>query len=246
MNTETVLSNAAPREALVLLEPKNIRQIDLARAQLTVDVEATLPPDVISSPAEYSAVAAVEAKIGAYLSTYEPVFDEHVADAHKVWKQACSIRGVFIDGPKALKERARRLLGAYKDTQERLRRQEEDRLRQEEQRRLEADRAAKAKQLEKAGRKEDAAIVKATPVQAPVVALPSAVPQVDGLTYRDEWKWRPIAGDTPAGRKQAAQIVPRDYLKLDEVALNALARSMKGSVKVPGIEFWCEKVPVRR
>jgi hypothetical protein len=245
MNTETV-TGAAPQQAVVLLEPANVRQIDLARAQLTVNAEATLPQDDISSPAEYSAVAEMEASIGRYLTTYEPVFDEHVAAAHKVWKQACSIRGVFIDGPKALKERARRLLGAYKDKQERIRRQEEERIRQAEQKRLEDERAAKAKQLEKAGRKEDAAVVKNTPVQAAVTTLPSVVPAVQGLTYRDEWKWRPIAGDTPDGRKKAAQVVPREYLKLDEVALNALARSMKGSVKVPGIEFWCEKVPVRR
>jgi len=35
-------------------------------------------------------------------------------------------------------------------------------------------------------------------------------------------------------------------LQLNDVALNSIARGMKGTVKVPGIEFYVVKVPVRK
>ena len=63
------------------------------------------------------------------------------------------------------------------------------------------------------------------------------------------WTWR-IAGcngadggkKNKAARKNAAKLVPREYLDLDDAAITAIAKSMKGTVKIPGIEFYEEKV----
>lgn len=237
-----------PQEALVLLEPKNRAEIDAQRAALVYEAERELP-DEIASPAEYSAVGELEKRLGAYVDTFEPVFDEHVSAANKVWKTACAIRGMFLDVPKALKTKCRRLRGAYEQKEQEARRAEERRIAEEQRLADMKRRNEEAKLLEKQGQKDMAAAVRQQPVHAQHVSLPSAVPAVQGVaSTRSNWTWR-IAGCTgpdggrkdKAARKRAAALVPRQYLDLDDAALTGL-RTMRGTVKVPGIEFYEEKV----
>src|SRR5690349_8049410 len=90
-----------PQEATVLLQPRNRAEIDAERAALVHEAERSLP-DEIASPAEYSAVGELEARLNGYVKRFEPVFDDHVAKARSVWQTACAIRDMFIAGPKAL------------------------------------------------------------------------------------------------------------------------------------------------
>ena len=250
MATETQVVNQHPMEATVLLQPKNRAELEAERALLIYDAERELP-DEISSPAEYTAVGELEARLNAYVKRVEPVLDDHVAKARSVWQTACAIRDVFIKGPKEFAVRCRRLRGTYEQKQDEARRAEERRI-AEEQRQAELKRRNdEAKLLEKQGQREMAAAVRSQPVYAPTVTLPSAVPApVAGVrATRKNWTWR-IAGCTdqyggrkdPVARKKAAAIVPRDYLDLDDAALTAIAKSMKGTVKINGIEFYEEKV----
>ncbi|HVL65768.1 MAG TPA: hypothetical protein VM364_00770 [Vicinamibacterales bacterium] len=249
MATETEVVTQQPMEATVLLQPKNRAEIDAERAALVLEAERGLP-DEIASPAEYTAVGELEVRLNGYVKKFEPVFDDHVAKARSVWQTACAIRDVFIKGPKDFAARCRRLRGDYERKQEQIRLAEERRLAEEERQRQLAQRNAEAKLLEKQGQKEMAAAVRQQPVLAPSVTLPSAVPTVAGVrATRKNWTWR-IAGCTdafggrkdPAARKRAAALVPREYLTLDDAALTAIAKSMKGTVKIPGIEFYEEKV----
>lgn len=231
------------RQPIVLpAEPVNIADLTRERNAL---LALTFPAEIVS-PQEYAEVAADQGRIQDFIKRAAPPFDELCNGAYRAWKFLCSIRDGFFGDLNQRNQDARSLIGRYNAQQDRLRQEEQRRIREAEQKRLDDERAARAKALEKQGQKDAAAIVRNTPVTAPVTTLPSAVPTVQGLTFREEWKWQPIGGDTPANRKAAAQLVPREYVKLDDVALNALAKNMKGTVKVPGIEFWSEKVPVRR
>lgn len=245
---ETTTTVRQPQQALVILEPTNRAEIDADRLALIAAAERELPDEIVS-PSEYSAVGELEARLGAYIDRVEPVFDAHVSAAHKVWRTACAIRSMFIDAPKALKAQARRLRGDYELRERRAREAEERRIAEEDRQRQLARQREEAKLLERQGQKEMAAAVRQQPVHAPSVALPSAVPEVAGVaTLRTNWTWR-IAGCTDkdggrknkAARKQAARLVPREYLDLDDAALTSL-RTMRGTVKVPGIEFFEEKV----
>lgn len=242
----------APRQELVLLEPRDRVELDAERTRLIAEIERELP-DEIAGPAEYAGIAALEERLGLFIARTEPLFEEHCTGAYKVWKSACSIRSLFLDAPKALKARARTLLGNYKTREERERREQERRI-AEEARKQEQDRLNReAKLLEKQGQKEMAAAVRAQPVTAPAVSLPSAVPQVQGLTYSTVWKWR-IAGCTDVNggrkdkdaRKRAAALVPREFLDLDDAAITSRVTSMKSLAKIPGVEVFSEQVPVRR
>lgn len=241
-----------PRQELVLLEPRDRALLDVERSTLLAQIEDELP-DEIAGPQEYALVADLEERLGLFIGKAEPLFDEHCNAAHKVWKSACSIRSLFLDAPKALKLRARTLLGAYKTREERERREAERRIAEEERQRQIERQKQEAKLLEKQGQKEMAAAVRAQPVSAPAVTLPSAVPVVAGLTYSTVWKWR-IAGCTDVhggrkdrdARKRAAALVPREFLDLDDAAITSRVNNMKSMAKIPGIEVYSEQVPVRR
>jgi len=232
----------------VFLEPRERAALDTERAALIAEVERELAQD-IASPQEYAAVADLERKLGHFVDRTGPMFDQHCADAHRVWKQACEIRSLFIDIPTRLKARARQLLGAFKEKEERQRRDEERRQALEQQQREQARLNEEAKLVEKQGEKELARAIRATPVHAPTVVLPSNLPEV-GLTYREDWTWEPVGGDTGANRMRSlALLVRADYLTLvtfNEAGLTAFARRTKGTIKVPGIRFFSKQVAVRR
>lgn len=231
-----------PQQAVVLLEPSDRAAFDVDRNELLV----LQLPDEIASPQEYAAVAADQERVQKFIKRAKPAFDEVCDDAYRTWKRACGLRSMFFEGLERFNEKARSLLGNYQAKQDRIRREDERRIAEEE-RQKEQDRINReAKLLEKQGQKDMAAAVRSQPAVAPAVSLPSVVPQVQGLSYRDEWKWRPAGGDTPEHRAAARNLAPREYLQLNEVALNAVARSMKGTMKIPGIEFYTVKVPVRK
>jgi hypothetical protein len=240
---------AEPRQEVVLLEPRERAQLDRDRDALVAEIESQLPTEIVS-PAEYTAIADLEARLGRFIDRTEPLFDEHCSAAHKVWKQACGIRSLFLDAPKTLKERCRALLGAYKAAEARHRAEEERRLALEQQVAERKRLNDEAKLAEKQGEKELAKAIRNTPVHAPAVVLPSAVPDVAGLSYREDWTWEPIGGDTPAYRMRALSLLVRpEYLQLlafNDAALTQFARRTKGTIRVPGIRFFSKQVPVRR
>lgn len=226
---------------LVRLQPEERATFDVERTELL----ALLLPDEIVSPQEYEAVAADQARVQQFVKRAKPKFDQTCDHAHKAWTSACELRALFFRGLESFDARARQLLGSYQQKQERLRREEEARIAEEERQKEQARINREAKLLEKQGQKDMASALRSTPVAAPAISLPSAVPEVQGLSYREDWKWRPAGGDTPAGRAAAEKLVPREYLELSDRKLNAMTR-FKGTVKIPGIEFYSVKVPVRR
>jgi hypothetical protein len=98
-----------------------------------------------------------------------------------------------------------------------------------------ADRKAAAAQVKAEAKTEIAAAV-----QAPVVQVAPAAPRQDGESTRKIWK----------GRIVNIKDVPRDYLLIFignipadkmEAAVNTFARSTRGNIPVPGIQFYEEK-----
>jgi DNA (cytosine-5)-methyltransferase 1 len=242
-------TTAEPRTQLVYLEPPDRATLDADRAELITRAQLELPAEIIS-PQEYQAVADLEARIGAFIDRVGPLFDTHCKAAHQVWQQATRIRAVFLDGPIALKKRARDLLAAYKAKEDRIRRDEERRI-AEEQRRIDLDRQkAEAKLLEQSGQVELAKAIRAQPVEAVAVSLPSVVPDVSGLSFRTDWYWEPVGGDTPGNRARSLALIVRpEYLQFvewNDAALTAFAKRTKGTVRIPGIRFASREVPIRR
>lgn len=227
-----------PQSTVVLLEPSDRQQLDIERGEL---LQIPLPTE-IASPREFEELSQQLELVDRFVKRAKPSFDDVCNNAHKAWKSATELRAMFFERLEGFSQSARRLLGAYKAKQDEIRRHEQRRLEEEERQRQLARQREEAKLLEKQGQKELAAAVRATPVTAQPVTLPDPVPKVQGMTFRDEWKWRFVGND----RATAERLLPREYMSANETKLNAVARSMKGAVKVPGVQFYCEKVPVRR
>lgn len=240
---------STPQSAVVLLEPTNRQQLDVERSEL---LTITLPDD-IASAREYEELARDLERVDGFIKIAKPAFDEVCADAHKTWKSATELRALFFERLEAFSTGGRRLLGRWKTKQDEIRRAEERRLAEEERQRQLARQKEEAKQLEKQGQKDLAAAVKNTPIAAPVVNLPSAVPTVQGLTYRTVWKWR-IAGcsDIYGGRKdkdarkRAAKLIDRQFVDIDDAAITAYVNNQRSAAKLAGIEVYSEQEPVRR
>lgn len=128
----------------------------------------------------------------------------------------------------------KRSMLTYDREQERKRKEEEDRLRaaaRAEQERLQKEAEEKAAQLAAEGKTEQA--IEAAVV--PVVPLPTVhveQPKVAGISRRQNWKARIVD----------QMKVPRQFLTVDEKALNAYAKATKGEVPVDGVEFYAEDV----
>jgi hypothetical protein len=240
---------AGETSVVVSLEPASRPQLEQERQALL----SRALPEKLTTAAEYEALAAEQARVQAFIKRVQPEFDKVCDAAQKTWKQATGLRALFFEGLEAFNAESRRLLGAYKAEQDRIKRETELRIAEEERRLAEDRRAAEARALEQQGHTALAAAVLETEIQRPPVTLPSTVPAVRGLSYQTAWRWR-IAGSVgPDGgkkdkalRKRAATVVPRQFLTLDDAAITAQVENMRSTVKIPGIEIYSEQVPVRR
>jgi hypothetical protein len=160
--------------------------------------------------------------------------------AYRLHRMICDREAAVLKPLNAFETTAKYQAQAFRRREEEQRREAEQRLadqaRREEQERL----TREAEQLESRGEHQLAQQVleEAIHTPAPVFAIASSLEDVKGISYRSNWKWRPIGGDTPQARARAAALVPREYLKLDEVKLNAYAKAHGASARIPGLEFY--------
>jgi hypothetical protein len=163
--------------------------------------------------------------------------------AHRAHKEVCNRENETLkpleDAALALGQR----IASFEHQAREAARIEQDRLRVEQQRiaeeeaRQEAERLAieDAIELEAAGdiAAAEAVLANPTPVVPRYVAppvVPTNITRVAGAAARTTWKARVVNPN----------LVPREYLIVDESALNKIAGVMKERAKVPGVEFYPE------
>lgn len=123
-----------------------------------------------------------------------------------------------------IEEDARRLAEENRRKAEKAKGEERARLEAEANK---ADRAANAAQAKAEAKTEAAAAV-----QANSVTVASVAPEVKGQSIRAVWKARVV---------DAAK-VPREWMVVNQSALDAFARSTKGAVAVMGVEMYAKNV----
>ena len=120
-------------------------------------------------------------------------------------------------------------MSAFQSEQQRKARAEEERLRklaEVEARELER-RAGKVKSEEK--REQLLQQAEETKNITPVVAV--EVPKVQGVATRTNWKYEIIN----------EKLIPRNFLKVDEVKLGQVVRATKGTLQIPGVKIYSEE-----
>ena len=172
--------------------------------------------------------------------------DPIVKRAHGLWKEVLGQKQKLEIGPKLGEETVGPKIASYKrKIEEEIRLREEEKARKiEEERKKKEEAFEKAAAAEKAGDQEKAEeeLKKAEESEEEETMLSlepkfkPVAPETKGTSITERWKFR----------VKNLKLVPREYLKLDEVKVGAAVRLSKGQVEIPGIEpYSIDSVSIR-
>ena len=152
----------------------------------------------------------------------------------KPFQQAIKQLNDFFNEPLDVLKRAetciKQALIKYTDQKEKERQEEERRLRiAAEKQTIKLEKKAEKQELK--GQKEKAEETRIEAMAIPVPVVDRKIEKVKGVTFKDIWKFRIVDINK----------IPRKYLIPDEKSLGEIARSAKGKVAIPGVEFYSEK-----
>jgi len=143
------------------------------------------------------------------------------------------------DGLSQAENLIKRAMLGYQQEQERKRQEEEARLRkitEDEQRRRDALAEKQAEKARARGNEERAQeILENVPI-IPIPVVLKEQPKVKGIATREIWKFRFVN----------VSLLPREYMIPNEKMLLAFARATKGTIPVPGVEFYSEEIVAAR
>lgn len=223
---------------------------------------------VIKTSANYTAAGMLWKAIKDLKAQIKDTFRPIISKAHAAHKEALAQEAKIFDPLDAASRTVKGTMEKYDREQEVLRLAEEKRLReiaekeeairrQAELDLLEVERKAEENRLmaaaaaaEQAGdtkqaedlataavevgtaMAEEAAMIAAEPVYIPPVVIPKTVPKMSGgPVYRTIIKFRIIN----------TSLIPRQYMKPDEVKIGQVVRALKREASIPGIEVYEER-----
>ncbi|HMN09341.1 MAG TPA: hypothetical protein PKC83_11195 [Gemmatimonadaceae bacterium] len=202
---------------------------------------------VIDTPESYVAAADMLKGIKALRAKITDTFGPLKAKAHAAWKAICDEQ-TRADAPLTEAETTiKRAMVAWDTEQARIAAEaarhaaEQARL-DEERRRLEEAAALEREAVATgdASLLAEAEAIISEPVVAPVVIVQKATPKVESISYREQWRAEVV--DLAALIRAAAdnpQLVP--LLLPNTTAVNGMARSLKGAMRVPGVRVYSER-----
>jgi hypothetical protein len=163
--------------------------------------------------------------------------------AHKALTDECDrMQAPLVAGEQTIKA----ALLAWERDEETRRRETEARLEEAAHRAAEAAtvNAAAALERDADGDPEmlaEAADLLAQPIEAPAVYVPSTVPHVQGIVYRDAWKAHPDIDVRALAAAVADGSAPVTFLQPNRTAINAWVRATQGHPAIPGIRVFNDR-----
>ncbi len=161
-------------------------------------------------------------------------FKEPKNKAYDTWKTLCNQEKQYLDKVESLRKQIQDEVLRYEQEEQARLEKERARLQAEAEARAQAEREALLKKAEQAKREEtkQAYLAQAQAVQPVIVDVKVESQNADGISYREVWKARVVE----------VNLLPREYMIPNEKLLDNIAKSTKGSLKIPGVEFYSEKV----
>jgi hypothetical protein len=215
-------------------EPMTPSLVDLE--QQAVSVRSEMAALTITDQKTYDFAVEKRTQAANWLKNAREFFKSMKDPAYAAWKKICSNENLVCDPVEATMKQINKELVRYDQEQEQLRREEQARLEREARERAEAERIAQAEQLKAQGADEETIdeILEA-PVQVTelVVAAPT-YEKSKAVVHRDNWSGE--VTDLKALVKYVAknpQFI--GLLQINQTALNAQARALKGTMAIPGV-----------
>ena len=219
------------------MEDKQIVVIEKNTKYLTEEAKAI----VISTQDHYEKANEFLRAVKGLQKEIHATFDPIVSAAHKTHQEATSKRKEHLDPAISAERVVKGKMIAYDDKMEAIRRAEQRRIdakarEEEERKRKQLEKraeewAAKGKEAKAEELQEQAEEVE---VVAPVVA--PKVEKIKGVSFKENWS-AIVVDETK---------VPREYLQVNTMALNRIAKATRGSIKIAGVEWKMEKILASR
>lgn len=186
----------------------------------------------IVTPQDYADAAQGTKDIKSALKKVDDFFDPAIGAAHKTWKATLAQKATVADPLKHAENILKSKQLAWRAEQERVRLETQRKLQAEADARAAAERTRLEKEAAKLKTPElrQARMDQAAAVVAPVVEVSSVQPEVKGQSFRKTWKARVVD----------VNLVPREWLVVNQSALDAFARFTKGAVGIAGVEMFEE------
>jgi hypothetical protein len=168
-------------------------------------------------------------------ATIEAIDNRYADDidfAHKEHKRLLAERDTVKKPVEAAVKRVKKLMADYDQAQEQARQAEARRLEAEARAREDERRLAEAIQVAATGDAAGADAILEEEVMVAPVFVPKAVPKIEGVVYREVWKFEIVNAD----------LIPRQYLIPDEKAIGQTVRGLKDRTKIEGVRVYSERV----
>lgn len=206
------------------------------RAKVEIALGAVTAITAIGSSDEYVAALGANKELKKVRASAKKTLEDMKTKAHSVHKAFTSSQTDMDKDAGAEHDRLGRLASAYDQEQERIRQEKQRVLEAKARKEAEERQLAAAEAAEAEGDKEGAEEIINEEVFTPPVETAKSVPAVDGVHYRDNWKYTIMDEG----------LIPRKYLMPDEKKIGGVARSMKADAKIPGVKVWNDRKPVDR
>ena len=138
-----------------------------------------------------------------------------------------------------------RTMIAWENEQERIRKEEERKREEEARKRAEEEALAMATEAEQSGDAELAEAIISQPVEVAPVKIQSAVPRTAQAFSREVWSAE-VTDLMALVKAIATGQAPLNLVQANTTALNGMARSLKSSMKYPGVRAICNKTMTSR
>jgi hypothetical protein len=189
------------------------------------EIKIYTPDDYMAAKSFWAQVRQLRAKVK---ETFQPLVDQ----AHRMHKDAISKRDEFDKPLEGAEKKIKTTMEAYDREQAGIRAEEEARLREIARKQAEEKRLEEAAALEKMGLNEQASAILDAPIKTVAPALPKQERQAGDPIFRTVWKYRITNPD----------LVPREYLRIDDTKIGGVVRALKDATNIPGVEAYAERV----
>jgi hypothetical protein len=224
---------------------------EVAEAAGALIKRVTAGPMTIENAAGLQQAVLDREEIGARQKAVTEFFAPLKSAAYTLHRTICGRENEILEPLAKLDAVIKTSMSLYKAKVDKERREQEAReaaLRKQED---EARAAQEAAVLESQGEHTlaQAVLEEAIAAPAPVVALKDETAGI--ATFREVHRWRYSGGpkeleQTPAEvRARTMRLIPREYLVVDESKLTAIAKAAKGTLQIPGVDFYTDQVPIR-
>jgi len=207
----------------------------------TKDIVAQAKSITITNQAQYEGANVFLRADKMLQKSIKATFDPIVDSAYRTYKEAGNKRKEFLEPVQDAEKVVKNIMIAYDDKMEAIRIEEQrkiDAKAREEEERKRKELAARAEKWAAKGKTAKAEELQEQAEEVEVVA-PVVAPKVEkvaGVSFKQNWS-AIVIDETK---------VPREYMQVNTMALNRIAKATKGAIKIPGVEFKMEKILASR